>query len=90
MVIYNYFTRKPNGHGFVFRNRDRIIVDAPNIEELVDGIIDNMAKNGLEGKIYLGRPQKNPSFHISESEAITGEEYRKFWNAYANKLAHYH
>ncbi|KKK65769.1 hypothetical protein LCGC14_2970830, partial [marine sediment metagenome] len=33
--------------------------------------------------------QKNPSFHISESEAITGEEYREFWNAYASKLVHY-
>ena len=89
MVIHTYVNRKPNGQGFVLTDGHRIIVDAQDIENLVDGIIDNMAKNGLEGKLYLKLPQKNPSFHISESEAITGEEYREFWNAYASKLVHY-
>ena len=52
--MHNYVNRKEGGSGFVLVAGDRVIVDATNVSDLVDGIIDAKRK-GLPGGIYTGQ-----------------------------------
>ena len=63
-------------------------MDALNITDLVDGIID-AKRNGLEGGIYTGPPQGLPDFPVSDPEALTVEEHRDFWKVYNPKIDKY-
>ena len=80
MEEYNYVNRKPDG--FVLKDvYERIIVDATNLRELVDGIIEN----GLEKSVHLVMPQANSLFPENGLGDLTPEECEEFLDIYSKK-----